>query len=45
MGPSELDDYFTLGGYDNNAWPRVATSLSSYLNDHDAYPLVAPRWR
>ncbi|MFE9429188.1 alpha/beta hydrolase [Kitasatospora sp. NPDC006697] len=40
IGPSEFEDTFYGGGYNFLRWPRMATVLSAYLNQHDTRPLA-----
>ncbi|MCG6498336.1 alpha/beta hydrolase [Kitasatospora sp. A2-31] len=39
IGPAELDDTFYSGGYNFLRWPRMATVLSAFVNQHDTRPL------
>lgn len=41
VGPSELDDVYTLGGYSDLVWPQLARAFSSYVKRGDTAPLVA----
>jgi pimeloyl-ACP methyl ester carboxylesterase len=40
VGPDEFDDTFLAGGYDDQYWPDLATSLSAYLRQGNTTPLV-----
>ncbi|MEV4368816.1 alpha/beta hydrolase [Nonomuraea sp. NPDC049637] len=40
VGPSELDDTFTLGGYTDRVWPEFARAWSAYVRKGDVQPLV-----
>jgi pimeloyl-ACP methyl ester carboxylesterase len=40
IGPDEFDDTFLAGGYDDQYWPDLALSLSAYLRQGNAGPLV-----
>ncbi|MDP4511600.1 alpha/beta hydrolase [Nonomuraea sp. G32] len=40
VGPSELDDTFTLAGYSDRMWPRFAQAWSSYVRQGDVKGLV-----
>ncbi|MGV9309050.1 MULTISPECIES: alpha/beta hydrolase [unclassified Nonomuraea] len=44
VGPSELDDLFTVGGYANAVWPQLAGAWSRYVRQGDVQDLVAA-WR
>ncbi|GAA2389492.1 alpha/beta hydrolase [Nonomuraea africana] len=44
VGPSELDDLFTLAGYANVLWPRLAGAWSSYVRQGQVQGLV-DAWR
>jgi hypothetical protein len=41
VGPSELDDVYTVGGYTNTLWPRLAQAFSDYVRKGDTDGLVA----
>jgi pimeloyl-ACP methyl ester carboxylesterase len=41
IGPSEFDDTFVVGGYDDGYWPQLATAVSSYLHSGSTAPLVS----
>lgn len=41
VGPSELDDMFTVGGYSDRVWPELAGAWSAYVRRGDARPLLA----
>ncbi|GAA3810495.1 alpha/beta hydrolase [Sphaerisporangium flaviroseum] len=41
IGPSELDDIFTVGGYTNLVWPRFAGAFSAYARKGQAEGLVS----
>ncbi|MEU8380738.1 alpha/beta hydrolase [Streptosporangium sp. NPDC048865] len=40
VGPSELDDLYTLGGYSDAVWPQLAKAFSAYVKKGEATPLV-----
>ncbi|GGO76858.1 alpha/beta hydrolase [Nonomuraea cavernae] len=40
VGPSELDDLFTLGGYTDRIWPELARVWSAYVRAGDVKGLV-----
>ncbi|MBO3746676.1 alpha/beta fold hydrolase [Streptosporangiaceae bacterium NEAU-GS5] len=40
VGPSELDDTYTVGGYTDNVWPTLAAAFSAYVRNGDTAPLV-----
>ncbi|GAA1279327.1 alpha/beta hydrolase [Sphaerisporangium rubeum] len=40
IGPSELDDIFTVGGYTDMVWPAFASAFASYVRDGRALGLV-----
>ncbi|MEU4547029.1 alpha/beta hydrolase [Nonomuraea dietziae] len=40
VGASELDDLFTLGGYANQIWPKLAGAWSRYVRQGDVQGLV-----
>ncbi|MEV4568453.1 alpha/beta hydrolase [Nonomuraea sp. NPDC049419] len=40
VGPSELDDTFTLAGYTDKVWPSFAQAWSSYVRDGDVTGLT-----
>ena len=40
VGPSELDDIFTMGGYTDTAWPELATAFSDYSRKGHTSKLV-----
>ncbi|WP_435192481.1 alpha/beta hydrolase [Nonomuraea sp. bgisy094] len=44
VGPSELDDLFTVGGYSNAIWPQLAGVWSRYVQRGDVQGLV-DAWR
>ncbi|MEU7898969.1 alpha/beta hydrolase [Nonomuraea sp. NPDC049152] len=44
VGPSELDDLFTVGGYVNSIWPQLAGAWSRYVRHGDVQGLV-DAWR
>ncbi|MER7205433.1 alpha/beta hydrolase [Streptosporangium sp. NPDC000239] len=41
VGPSELDDIYTLGGYSDLVWPQLAKAFSTYVKKGDDAPLLA----
>ncbi|MEZ0076876.1 alpha/beta hydrolase [Planotetraspora sp. GP83] len=41
VGPSELDDIYTTGGYSDRVWPRLAQAFSDYVLKGDTAGLVA----
>ncbi|WP_223167626.1 alpha/beta hydrolase [Nonomuraea sp. SYSU D8015] len=41
VGPSELDDGFTIAGYSNRVWPEFAQAWSSYVRNGDVSGLLA----
>ncbi|MFJ2030905.1 alpha/beta hydrolase [Streptosporangium sp. NPDC087985] len=41
VGPSELDDTYTAGGYSDVIWPQLARAFSAYVKKDDAEPMVA----
>jgi pimeloyl-ACP methyl ester carboxylesterase len=41
VGPSELDDVFTVGGYSDRVWPELAAAWSRYVRESDASALLA----
>ncbi len=41
VGPSELDDVYTVGGYTNTLWPRLAQAFSDYVRKGGTDGLVA----
>lgn len=41
VGPSELDDIYTAGGYSDVAWPPLAKAFSAYVKKGDTAPLLA----
>ncbi|WP_228644626.1 alpha/beta hydrolase [Microtetraspora sp. AC03309] len=41
VGPSELDDVYTVGGYSSAAWPRLAQAFADYVKKGDTAGLVA----
>ncbi|MEW9547719.1 alpha/beta hydrolase [Nonomuraea sp. NPDC050783] len=41
VGPSELDDTFTIAGYSNRVWPQFAEAWSAYVRRGDARNLIA----
>ncbi|MER6944611.1 alpha/beta hydrolase [Nonomuraea sp. NPDC000554] len=40
VGPSELDDAFTVGGYTDGAWPDLAAAWSTYVRKGDGKALL-----
>ncbi|MEO3810128.1 alpha/beta hydrolase [Sphaerisporangium sp. B11E5] len=40
IGPSELDDIFTVGGYTDMVWPTFASAFSSYVRNGRTQGLV-----
>ncbi|WP_307848281.1 alpha/beta hydrolase [Microbispora oryzae] len=40
VGPSELDDIYSEGGYSNRLWPKLAAAFSAYALRSDAAGLV-----
>ncbi|MFC5831030.1 alpha/beta hydrolase [Nonomuraea insulae] len=40
VGPSELDDLFTMAGYSDKIWPTFAQVWSSYVRDGDVKSLT-----
>lgn len=40
VGPSELDDLFTLGGYTSALWPELARAFSDYVHAGDTAGLL-----
>ncbi|GAA3689845.1 alpha/beta hydrolase [Nonomuraea antimicrobica] len=40
VGPSELDDTFTMAGYSDKVWPQFAQAWSSYVRKGDAASLT-----
>ncbi|NUO97391.1 MAG: alpha/beta fold hydrolase [Nonomuraea sp.] len=40
VGPSELDDTFTLAGYSDKVWPEYARAWSAYVRRGEVKPLV-----
>lgn len=40
IGPSELDDLYTVGGYSDAAWPRLARAFSAYSRKGESKRLV-----
>ncbi|MFI6326117.1 alpha/beta hydrolase [Nonomuraea sp. NPDC050556] len=40
VGPSELDDIFTVGGYTNAVWPQLAGAWSAYVREGDVDGLL-----
>ncbi|MEU7862627.1 alpha/beta hydrolase [Nonomuraea sp. NPDC049141] len=40
VGPSELDDTFTVGGYTDRIWPELAAAWSKYVRQGDPKGLV-----
>ncbi|MEV1175729.1 alpha/beta hydrolase [Nonomuraea sp. NPDC049784] len=40
VGPSELDDVFTIGGYSDRVWPQFAQAWSSYVREGDVKGLL-----
>lgn len=41
VGPSELDDIFTVAGYTDSVWPQLAGAWSAYVRKGDVESLVA----
>ncbi|WP_433253674.1 alpha/beta hydrolase [Streptosporangium sp. CA-135522] len=41
VGPSELDDIYTVGGYSDVVWPQLAKAFSAYVKKGDTEPLLA----
>ncbi|MEQ4718088.1 alpha/beta hydrolase [Nonomuraea sp. B19D2] len=41
VGPSELDDIFTIAGYSDRVWPQFAQAWSSYVRQGDVNGLLA----
>ncbi|MBB2912350.1 pimeloyl-ACP methyl ester carboxylesterase [Streptosporangium becharense] len=41
VGPSELDDIYTVGGYNDVVWPQLAKAFSAYVKKGETAPLVA----
>ncbi|MGW0810049.1 alpha/beta hydrolase [Nonomuraea sp. NPDC002799] len=41
VGPSELDDIFTIAGYSDKLWPQFAQAWSTYVRKGDDKSLVA----
>ncbi|WP_084959150.1 alpha/beta hydrolase [Thermoactinospora rubra] len=41
VGPSELDDLFTMAGYTDTVWPQLAAAWSAYVLRGDVEELVA----
>ncbi|GIH29538.1 peptidase [Acrocarpospora phusangensis] len=40
VGPSELDDIFTVGGYSNHVWPQLGQAFSDYVRAGDTTGLI-----
>ncbi|TMR95728.1 alpha/beta hydrolase [Nonomuraea basaltis] len=40
VGPSELDDTFTIAGYSDRVWPKFAQAWSSYVRRGDVQGLI-----
>ncbi|MGC5016100.1 alpha/beta hydrolase [Streptosporangium sp. DT93] len=40
VGPSELDDLYTLGGYSDILWPQLAKAFSAYARRREPAPLL-----
>ncbi|MEV8632932.1 alpha/beta hydrolase [Streptosporangium sp. NPDC051023] len=40
IGPSELDDIYTVGGYSDLIWPQLARAFSAYVKRGDTAPLL-----
>ncbi|GAA3133899.1 alpha/beta hydrolase [Streptosporangium carneum] len=40
IGPSELDDIYTVGGYTDVVWPQLARAFSAYVKKGDTNPLL-----
>ncbi|MGW0061814.1 alpha/beta hydrolase [Streptosporangium sandarakinum] len=45
LGPSELDDLYTVAGYSDLVWPQFARAFSAYVRKGDAGPLLAAHRR
>jgi pimeloyl-ACP methyl ester carboxylesterase len=41
VGPSELDDTFTIAGYSDRVWPELVAAWSAYVRKGNVKPLVA----
>ncbi|OUC98479.1 alpha/beta hydrolase [Streptosporangium minutum] len=41
VGPSELDDVYTVGGYSDAVWPQLAKAFSAYVKRGDTAPMLA----
>ncbi|WP_406317897.1 alpha/beta hydrolase [Streptosporangium sp. NBC_01639] len=41
VGPSELDDIYTAGGYSDMIWPQLARAFSAYVKKDDTEPMLA----
>ncbi|GAA4231121.1 pimeloyl-ACP methyl ester carboxylesterase [Streptosporangium album] len=41
VGPSELDDIYTAGGYSDLTWPQLARAFSAYVKKDDDEPMLA----
>lgn len=41
VGPSELDDIYTVGSYSDVVWPQLAKVFSAYVKKGDTAPLLA----
>ena len=44
VGPSELDDVYTVGGYSDVIWPQLAKAFSAYVKK-DETPLLLSAYR
>ena len=42
VGPSELDDVYTVGGYSDVIWPQLAKAFSAYVKKDETAPCSAP---
>ncbi|MFF5206525.1 alpha/beta hydrolase [Streptosporangium sp. NPDC000396] len=40
VGPSELDDIYSVAGYSDMVWPQLARAFSAYVKKGDTAPLV-----
>ncbi|GAA0384026.1 peptidase [Acrocarpospora corrugata] len=40
VGPSELDDIYTVGGYTDTVWPQLAQAFSDYVRAGDTTGLI-----
>lgn len=41
VGPSELDDVYTVGGYSDAVWPQLAKAFSAYVKKGETAPLLS----